>query len=317
MKKLLFMATATMAITSMLTAFTFGSKTLLATTKPVDSTLNGLDSTTFAKQHLDFLRYKLRGGDTSLLKTSFWFPRAVFDDMYNLLTTEIAIERTTIKTDTVGITDGIRVYVIYDRNQTGSQTEYKIALVSTKNAGSQTVNGKLYTWHQDYFQHNFNDDLFKLSNTVRQGVELHDDATGELLYKTCPNCTDDPNCDYSILHVQRRKDAEQMVQGYKSHAINTSAAWFDLNLFKLLHDDKSHTGVRIYFATYPNNYKKKEYQNRDTFVFTTTSKNATGKYDQDDFTCDKRAHGGLREINIFFMNLPALNTGELCPDNCD
>ncbi|WP_091379026.1 hypothetical protein [Mucilaginibacter mallensis] len=265
------------------------SKDQKAQSKPstIAVTLNGIDKATAVKMMQNFIN--LRGNDSNPVKTSVWFDSATIHKMYRLLKSEGA--------------DGVRIYFISDGTVNNDHLENSIALVATKYNGEYTA----VPWgmkHLDYYEHSSNDALFSNLKAIN-GVVNYGEKDEAVLYKTCNSCKPEMLSSTNNIHHISRSVAEQMVQQFGSHYINTISEWFDLDLFRSFAEDNVHDGIRIYFAAKPLDSPD---AGRNGFLFTKTIQ-STGLDTHVDDIQNKIA--GQKQIT------DAQDNGEECPNNCN
>ena len=290
-----------------------------ADSKITFKTLNNVDAVTAGVMIEHFK--DLEKDDKRPLPESVWLSKEVIHEMVTLLCAERDAQIKQLKSDKVkGITDGIRIYFGCDSSFHQPPLHNIILLVSTKDNGPSVTACRSKKRHLDYYDHCASAPLFKLGSygeICNEGIK----CAGDSLYIKTGRITD-KSCIVSLPHRIRRDSAEMMVQGCKDHPFNTYSEWFDLSFWKTIDEDKTHSGIRIYFATHL--LVKTDITNslRDALIITTT------KYDQktgtniDYFNCDtydqyiknyQKQYPKVADANF----LPTQDNGELCPFNCN
>ena len=254
-------------------------------------TLNGIAKETAVKMVQHYLDF--RNNDLNPAKTSVWFDSTTVNRITRLLESEGA--------------DGLRIYFISDLGSS-SHLKYSIALVSTKanGANSSVPSG---TWHTDYYEHNMSNIVFSNLNAIKGTVTYNESESGALLYKTSSSYNMEEQSQPNNHHHIARKVAEQMVQHFGGHSINTNSEWFDLGLFKAIAADKNYDGIGIYFAT---KLQDMEQGGSDAFVIIKTIAGPSPGTHVDYFGSN------LPNGTARFEELAdgGQDNGEQCPDNC-
>ncbi|AMR34269.1 hypothetical protein A0256_23855 [Mucilaginibacter sp. PAMC 26640] len=277
--------------------------------------LNGIDRVNAYAMIDDF---KSRGnGDASPTKMTFWFSKTMISNMIALLEAEIA-EQQKLDPNREDVMDGVRIYFGSDPTSTGYPLKMSVILVSTIDNGLSTAlscRGKSGKQHFDWYEHDKNAPLFTSSGQILGAAcEGSSNCGGALLYRKS-GVSDRPGC-LGIPHSIPRNIAEEMVEAFGKNPINTTGEWFDLLLFKSIVSDPDVDGMRVYFA---RNLKSSEYESeRDAFIITCTKFNNTKKISEDYFGCLPFQNYKQEFEKKYFVDFltPALDKGELCPDNC-
>jgi hypothetical protein len=194
--------------------------------------------------------------------------------------------------------------------------------------------------HQDYFEHNMDDALFKTAGINGDATDKGSAGMGAELYSTCGTpCPDDQTCNVpaNSLHYITRKHGEDMVHllALIPDIINTRSEWFPLCLFSSI-NATTYNGLRIYFGKH--SAADEIYPNRDAFVIELTKLDNGINRDAFDCTyaqCDtasldlqvkryllkdqlkflKNSDLKIQALKLFFK-IHGVDNGELCPNNC-
>ena len=221
----------------------------LSGTSKFSISLNGVTKTNafLMIQHFDESRF----GDQHPNGTNIWFDSLTVHRIANLLQLEGA--------------DGIRIYFASALNETVFPLKNTIVLVATKTNGKNpgVPSGKM---HLDYYEHSASNILFSNLKSISGIVSYGTASKNTVLYNTCTTC-DASQKKSTNIHQLSRTEAEQMVQGFGDHPINTISEWFDLGLFQTIIKDNKYDGLRIYFATKSQGSKQ---PGRDVFVLIKT-----------------------------------------------
>ncbi len=216
------------------------------------------------------------------------------------------------------VTDGIRIYLSMD--PTAPNAPVSLLFVSTLDSTNQVTGKKGF--HHDYYSHAASATLFSSPPIVPEPTPTV--AGGAALYGNCASmptgCAEDATCtNIANLHFTPRQFAEIMVKSRAAlpqRPFNTHAEWFDIDIIGKLATDTKLDALRIYFGTHPNNDPTTAYQNKDAFVITTTHLDPGTNNYVDYFDC-ATMQALLRIPKLRLHNVPALDKGELCPENCN
>jgi len=226
--------------------------------------LNGYSKSDALAMRMKFLST----GKSVRTPTSVWFDKDIIGKMLDLMKKE--------KTPGGNGPDGIRIY--FGTNASNYNT---VILVSTYAFGADPTVAS-GTFHQDYFDHDTTDILFK-STGINGEIRNDSDSThGARLYQACNNgCRDDSKCSDNNsrnFHYITRVYGEGMVTefGVASGNIETNCEWFDLALLSEIDSEmrsshpNDYAGLRVYFGR----HMKYDYfsPNKDAFVVEPTIK---------------------------------------------
>ena len=286
-------------------------------TNPVYKSLNGINEGD-AEQMAQLFESNIFKKTYPRAKISFWFSKDILAKMKALLEDELG----TNPSNTQGYPDGFRIYFVNEHPN--DEGDLSVSIVSTFNKGTDPKNPG-FTWHQDYYEHNGDADLFKIGN-IKGERGVGDCDGGGLLYVHCPGDTcKDENC--GILQNRRipRGYQETMASLFGNSKINTKSVWFDLDLLQALFDSKlKFDGIRLYFSNYgtvdeygniikpaPDSNGDEKKRNRDTFIFMLTK--SVGTIHRDQFECEY----GEKDFRKGRSKFEGYNNGELCPSHCN
>jgi len=285
----------------------------LSSSPLIHSSLNFIDSATTIQMIQKF--QSLHSQDLHPQVVSYWISKEMLHSMVSLLNAEKAQGTGT------NLTDGLRIYFVYDLSSNFASLGTSLAFVSTKDNGVFSGN---YRKHKDYYSHLSSAPLFSLGSYGRK--DLGYQVSGASLFQTCLNCMDNPNCSNSG-HNLTYSTAQAMVHGFygPSHSINTYSEWFDLGFLNYLDNETTHDGIRIYFGTYPINNATNP--GKDAFVITFTVPSSTG-YSVDSFNCltspqsssqvqSSSSTNSSTQTNSSTSGGSAQDNGEMCPTNCN
>jgi hypothetical protein len=199
--------------------------------------------------------------------------------------------------------DGIRIYFANDIGTGTSVSSNDVVIVSTYQGDWYTAsNGDKVRQHVDYFVHS------NTSGLIGKITHDTDSKNGAGLFDPCTNCSS-VGCAGRITdqnHDISQYDGTKMVANFNSQAINSRAAWFNLDQLKQVLTDMNtynEDGLRIYFARH---YKTgDQYKGECSFVVIPTKKGI------DYYGCSKTT---FRLFEGFLS--PPNDNGELCPIYC-
>lgn len=298
--------------------------------------LNGVDSATAVKMICMYQDNKKN--DVGPIQNSIWFDGVTLKRIYNVLDSERMAERP-IRKDSIGYTDGFRIYFACDTNYTSGHMKTSIIIVSTKIKGrdSTVPSGHI---HQDYFDHNKNFELFSatplsaINGLVKRRQWIN--TRGENLYNLYPKAKgDDTTC--TDPHYTGRGKARLMVNQFGKDSLKrkdvmvTNSEWLDFDLLKaFVFDTHQHDGMRIYFARHIAMYKNKQDTDKykDAFILMATYHVPFlfWSYHNDYFDC-KTTTGYFNQLKLKWEHKigPKIadssgdggdDNGEICPTHC-
>lgn len=300
----------------------------------VSLTLNGIDASVAKTMITHFQNTRTK--DQKPQPTTIWFSKDEIKKIAGILNSEFDPNAK------INYTDGVRIYFIRDPLDDDTKPTYKVAIVSTKFAGTFKSHDTTYNWHMDYYTHAANDPLFFNVNlkTLEGELQHNENQNNARLYEPyvppgvgIPD--EEKDCDFSIYHFRNRKAATTLVSNFGKHAINTYGVWFDIvfinYLATTLQNKPSHSGIRIYFATHSADDSNNAFADRETFVITTTDSTANTDY----FYCDDTpatilklktakkhtlkitGRRNFKNISKDYLVSASQDKGELCPFNCN
>nr|WP_294792097.1 hypothetical protein [uncultured Mucilaginibacter sp.] len=277
-----------------------------AAAPPTDIVYEALDGTPRDEALKQIAYFYIARSGRSYTNESFFLNKDMIKTIRDLLATE--------QPSAGGLkTDGFRIY--FGQESPESET-IKLILVSTTDSIAYSTS-PLEKMHHDYYGHS-------KAALHRAGVSLKIEpepfsTSGVKLRELVRSPQDDfPDNSCAVIGNDGNlivSYAKRMVQNFNGNVVETKGVWFDKERLDKMLLEADFAGVRIYIATYHNNFYGSAKYGKSTFVLTTVNKSK-----EDYFNCNpvsianfiKNENGKWKPEKI-----EPQNNGGLCPYNCN